>query len=129
MKSVACCAAVLCLAAAVSADELTESDKFFLAGYEKLRAALVADDLVKANEASAELSEAGYEVPKSETLERARGNFAKTSEIAIKVASGQAGYHVMHCPMLNKDWVQTSDKVSNPYGGKEMITCGSEIKK
>ena len=119
----------MCLASALHADELSDSDKFFLAGYEKLRAALVADDLVKANEAAAALSDAGYEVPKSETLERARGNFAKTSEIAIKVASGQAGYHVMHCPMLNKDWVQTSDKVSNPYGGKEMVTCGSEIKK
>ena len=26
-----------------------------------------------------------------------------------------------------QDWMQTSKKVSNPYGGKEMITCG-EIK-
>ena len=123
------CALALSMASALHGEELSEGDRFFLAGYEKLRAALVADNLVKANEASAELSDAGYDVPKSETLERARGNFAKTSEIAIKVASGQAGYHVMHCPMLNKDWVQTSDKVSDPYGGKEMIGCGSEKKK
>jgi hypothetical protein len=122
-------AAAMCLASVLFGDELTDSDKFFLAGYEKLRAALVADDLVRANEAADELSAAGYEVPKSETLERARAGFAKTSEIAIKVASGQPGYHVMHCPMLNKDWVQTSEKISNPYGGKEMISCGSEIKK
>lgn len=30
--------------------------------------------------------------------------------------------------MVKKDWVQTSEKISNPYAGKEMLTCGS-IKK
>jgi hypothetical protein len=115
-------------AAPVRAEELSESDKFFLAGYEKLRAALVAEDLVRVNEAAAELSESGFEVPKSETLERARDAFAKTSEIAIKVAAGQPGYYVMHCPKLNRDWVQTTSQVSNPYGGKELAGCG-EIKK
>jgi hypothetical protein len=112
----------------VRADELSDSDKFFLAGYEKLRVALVADDLVRVNEAAAELSESGFEVPKSETLERARDAFAKASEIAIKVAGGQPGYYVMHCPKLNRDWVQTSSQVSNPYGGKDMVGCG-EVKK
>jgi hypothetical protein len=112
----------------VRAEELSDSDKFFLAGYEKLRVALVAEDLGRANEVAAELSESGFEIPKSETLERARAAFAKASDIAIKVASGQPGFYVMHCPMLNRDWVQTSKEVSNPYGGKEMISCG-EIKK
>jgi hypothetical protein len=112
----------------VSADELTNDDKYFLAGYEKMRAALAADDLVKANEAAAELSASGFEVPKSETLERARTAFANASEIAIKAAAGHPGYYVVHCPMLNKDWVQTSKTISNPYGGKDMASCG-EIKK
>ena len=122
------CLAGLCLALPLSGEELTESDKFFLAGYEKLRLALVADDLAKANEVATELSDSGFEVPRSETLERARAAFANASEIAIKEATGQPGYYVMHCPMLNRDWVQTSKEVSNPYGGKEMITCGA-IKK
>ncbi len=30
--------------------------------------------------------------------------------------------------MKNKDWVQTFERVANPYGGKDMISCG-EIKK
>jgi len=30
--------------------------------------------------------------------------------------------------MLKKDWVQTSEKIGNPYYGKEMAGCG-EIKK
>ncbi len=119
---------VIALAWSARAGELSESDKFFLAGYEKLRLALVADDLVTANKAATEMSDSGFEVPRSETLERARAAFATASVIAIKEASGQRGYYVMHCPMLNKDWVQTSKTVSNPYGGKEMITCG-EVKK
>ena len=122
------CLVIVCFALPVRGEELSESDKFFLAGYEKLRLALVADDLVRANEVSAELSESGFEVPKSETLERARAAFDRASEIAIKVVVGQPGYYVMHCPKLNLDWVQPQKQVSNPYGGKKMISCG-EIKK
>ena len=128
MRAILICAAVLfalvvpCLPKAV--EELTSSDKYFLQGYEKLRAALVADDLGKANEAAAELSASGFEIPRSESLERARAAFASASEIAVKAAAGHAGYYVVHCPMLNKDWVQTSKQISNPYGGKDMISCG-----
>jgi hypothetical protein len=106
------------------AAELTESDKFFLAGYEEIRVALVADDLVAANDAARRLTDSGIEVPRSETLERARDGFVKTSAIAVKVASGHTGYYVMRCPKLKRDWVQTSKDVGNPYGGKSMVTCG-----
>ena len=44
------------------------------------------------------------------------------------MAAGQSGYYVVNCPMLKKDWVQNSEKIANPYGGKEMASCG-EIKK
>ena len=100
----------------------------FLAGYEKARAALAKDDLAEAKKASADLGEPGTALAKSETLDAARTAFAALSGDAIKSASGQSGYYVMHCPMLKKDWVQTSDKVENPYGGKDMLSCG-EVKK
>jgi len=58
----------------------------------------------------------------------ARATFEKLSDKAKQLAAGQSGYYVVHCPMLNKDWVQTSEKIANPYYGKEMATCG-EIKK
>ncbi len=109
------------------ADELSESDKYFLRGYEQMRAALVADDLVKANEAAQELTESGFQVARAETLGFARDEFTKLSKLAVKIAAGQPGYYIMYCAVLDKDWVQTSKKVSNPYGGKEMIDCG-EIK-
>src|SRR3954462_6785856 len=89
--------AVCILAITVRAGELSDSDKYFLAGYEKLRVALVADDLEAVNKAATELSDSGFEVPRSENLERARLAFANASEIAIKEAAGQPGYFVMHC--------------------------------
>ena len=52
----------------------------------------------------------------------------RLSDKAKELAAGQPGYYIVHCPMLEKDWVQTSDKIANPYGGKDMTTCG-EIKK
>ena len=121
-------AALICLLAGagrpLSATELSESDKYFLDGYEQLRAALAVDDLTKANEVAERLTDSGFNVPKSETLERAREAFAQASEIAIRLTAGQPGYYLVHCPMLNKDWVQTARKVENPYAGKSMSDCG-----
>jgi hypothetical protein len=124
-----CLMAMVCLLPLVcptrlAAEELSESDKFFLADYEKMRAALAADDLARSNEVAAELTADGFPAAKSETLERARAEFVKLSETAITTAAKQPGYYVVHCPMLNRDWVQTSKQISNPYGGKDLLTCG-----
>ncbi len=85
----------------------SDQDKKFLTSYEKIHTALAADDL---------------------TLQEARSAFEKLSGRAKTMIAGQSGYYVAHCPMLNKDWVQTSTTISNPYGGKDMVSCG-EIKK
>lgn len=107
---------------------LTAAKKEYLAGYEKIRVALVADDLAQAKQAANALGEEGSAMAKSESLEAARTGFATLSGKAEKLAGGQPGYYVVHCPMAKKDWVQTSEKISNPYLGKEMLGCG-EIKK
>jgi hypothetical protein len=120
--------ALMALAVPLSAAQLTDQNKQFLAAYDKVHHALVADDLAGAKKAAAELGTAGVELSKSKSLDEARAAFSKLSDQAEKMAAGQSGYYVMHCPMKNKDWVQTSDKVENPYGGKDMLTCG-EVKK
>ena len=120
--------ALMALAVPLSAAQLTDQNNKFLAAYDKVHRALVADDLAGAKKAAAELGAAGVELSKSNSLDEARAAFSKLSDQAEKMAAGQPGYYVMHCPMKNKDWVQTSDKVENPYGGKEMLTCG-EVKK
>ncbi len=112
----------------LAAASLSDADKQFLAGYEKIHVALAADDLAAAKKAAANLGSEASALAKSNSLEQARTAFADLSAKAEKLAAGQPGYYVAHCPMVNKDWVQTSDKIDNPYLGKKMANCG-EIKK
>lgn len=122
------CLITLCaFAASVRAADFSESDKRFLANYEKGHAALVADDLAGAKKAAVDLGESGAALAQSGTLDAARAAFVKLSDQAVKIAAGQSGYYILHCPMVKHDWVQTSKKVANPYGGTDMVTCG-EIK-
>jgi hypothetical protein len=106
----------------------SDQDKKFLTSYEKIHTALAADDLTGAKAAATELGDSGTDIAKANSLKDARIGFEKLSVQAKTLVAGQSGYHVAHCPMLNKDWVQTSTTISNPYGGKEMVGCG-EIKK
>ena len=115
-------------AASLQAAALSEQDKQFLTAYGKVHDALVADDLAGAKKAASDLGSDGANLSKNKSLDEARSAFGKLSNKAVKMAVEQPGYYVMHCPMKNKDWVQASDKVANPYGGAGMISCG-EIKK
>ena len=110
------------------AANLSDQDKKFLASYEKIHTALAVDDLTGAKAAATELGDSGTDFSKANSLQEARSAFEKLSGQAKTKIAGQSGYYVAHCPMLNKDWVQTSTTISNPYGGKEMIGCG-EIQK
>ena len=110
------------------AANLSDKDKQFLTSYEKVHAALAADNLADAKTAANDLGESGSDIAKSTSLKEARAAFEKLSGRAKSMIAGQSGYHVFHCPMLKKDWVQTSTTVANPYGGKEMVGCG-EIQK
>jgi hypothetical protein len=131
MKTLRIIVVLICAAlgsAIIQAGTLSESDKQFLSHYEKVRSALAADDLAAAKTAAGDLGEEGAALAKSNSLKEARAAFEKLSDKAKQLAAGQSGYYVVNCPMLKKDWVQTSEKISNPYYGKEMATCG-EIKK
>lgn len=65
-------------------------------------------------------------------LKTARKAFKPLSESLIKyladhkVKSGS--YNEAYCPMAEASWLQTGKQISNPYLGKEMLTCG-EIKR
>ena len=112
----------------VQAAALSDQDKQFLTVYGKAHDALVADDLARAKKAAVDLGPDGADLSQSNSLDEARSAFGKLSDKAVKLAAGQPGYFAAHCPMKNKDWVQTSTTISNPYGGKDMVDCG-EIKK
>lgn len=121
----ACLLTSLAMTTSVPAAELSVADKAFLAQYETVHAALAADNLAEAKKAATTMGEDGAPLARSETIAAARKEFETMSERALKLAAGQAGYYHVNCPMLKKDWVQTSKEVSNPYGGKEMLTCGA----
>ena len=120
--------ALIGFALSLQAANLSDQDKQFLTSYGKAHDVLVADDLAGAKKAGTDLGSEGADLSKSKSLDEARAAFGRFSDKAVKVAAGQSGYYVAHCPMKNKDWVQTSTTIANPYGGKEMISCG-EIKK
>ena len=125
MKTLLCLALLTAAASTLFAADLAPTDKEFLAKYEPVRAALAADNLTAAKKAAAALpGDDGKKLAAAETITSARADFTPLSDRAIKLARGVPGYHVVHCPMANKDWVQTSKEVSNPYMGKEMLTCG-----
>ena len=119
---------ILASAVALSAAESSESNKQFLTSYTQVHKALVEDDLAAAKTAAGALGQAGAPLAKSSSLKEARVAFEKLTVEAKTRSAGQSDYHVFHCPMLKKDWVQTSTTTANPYGGKEMVTCG-EIQK
>jgi hypothetical protein len=123
-----CFAWVALAMGSAQAAPLSEDDKQFLGAYEKVRSALAADDLGGAKAGASGLREDGVALGKSSSLKEARVAFEKLSDKAKKLAAGQSGYYIVNCPMLRKDWVQNSDKIGNPYYGKEMASCG-EIKK
>jgi hypothetical protein len=120
--------AITAITLSAQAANLSDKDKQFLAGYEKVHTAIAADDLSTAKSAAKDLGEEGSNIAQAGSLKDARAGFEKLSNHAKTLVAGQSGYHVFHCPMLNKNWVQSSTTVANPYGGKGMVGCG-EIQK
>lgn len=124
---------------------LNDEQKQFLTDYEALRAGLAADDLPAAQKAATVIAEhagraagtdkhaqakldAANQLAKAGDLAAAREAFKALSKQAAHLADGQKGYYLAHCPMVPNeegDWVQTTKKISNPYMGKAMATCGS----
>ncbi len=120
--------AISSLTLTLQAAELSAPDKQFLGSYQKVHAALAADDLAGAKKAAADMGEKGAAIADADKIETARAEFGKVSEDAVEMAKGQDGYYIAKCPMVKKSWVQTSTEIKNPFYGKEMLGCGT-IKK
>lgn len=107
--------------------------------YDQMSMALANDDLGRAQRAARVLSENAKDtgpkgmaehasaVAQSDSLETAREHFKAMSSDAAKLAAGSKQYHVMKCSMVGATWVQSGDKVMNPYMGKAMQQCGSMV--
>lgn len=118
----------------------SDTSRTAMSQYEDVRAALAADDLRTAKQASqklaATLKTAGKDpaapmlapaedISAAPALDKARQAFKKMSADAIRVTNGVSGFLVINCPMTpDGDWVQTNQTVDNPYMGKIMHDCG-----
>lgn len=110
-----------------------------LAQYESIRFALATDDPAAARKASANFAETITEekaggpaliepaqsLAASVMLVDARKQFLLVSVEIAKLVEGKPGFKIYTCPMLKGSvWVQTSDKITNPYFGNAMLGCG-----
>lgn len=111
---------------ALAAAPLDEADKTFLAHYERIRVALFSDDLAAAQTAANEMP-AAKAIAEADSISEARKAFKVLSARAVELARDQSGYFIAHCTMFpgGADWVQTSDRIDNPYWGKSMPHCGT----
>jgi len=102
----------------------------FLAGYEKVRAALADDKLDVAKAAAKDLDGAAA-IATAPSMGDARKAFKQLSAKAVALAKGRPDFFIAHCSMYpgGADWVQTTKEISNPYWGKSMLRCGEIVEK
>lgn len=113
----------------------------WLAGYDALRAALVADDVAASASAAralaplvagdGELAAAAERVAAGADVAAQRLAFADLSRLAVLRISAAGAPKVIpyHCPMVSGYgyWVQAKSGIANPYMGQSMPHCGSEV--
>jgi protein SCO1/2 len=125
-----------------------------LESYEAMRARLAADDLEGAQSHAAAIADAATKaaadagaarkglldlaaaaraVEAAADIDAARLSFGELSKNVVALMVGDAGLRagrfLFLCPMASgyQKWVQTSPTLTNPYWGKRMLTCGSQV--
>ena len=105
--------------------------------YQKVASALCADDLTAAKAAAGTLATEAVRlhhdqitasatvVAQAGDIAAARAAFKTLSQETIALARQQKGYFILHCPMAEADWVQSTREVANPYYGQAMLSCGT----
>ena len=114
-----------------------------LARYDALRARLAADDLEGARSlaatmeprlgTAADFSGGAKKIAAAQDLAAARVGFGELSRDLIAILADnpmqQQGFWLFRCPMAPgyQKWLQADGKLTNPYWGKRMLTCGSQV--
>jgi len=129
----------------MTAAQHTAMEKYITAVAE-ITAALARDDLGAFNDAIAKLPPAPEGLPQPSAtpaadLASARREFLPFSEgvanYAMHVRAHFPKLRIFRCPMTNRlgeglpnnaKWIQLSNKLQNPFFGREMLECGAEVK-
>ena len=128
-------------AAVIASSGFAKDNNEVLKSFDAVSMALAKDDFAAAKSAASELAEKAKangheaiakeagELAKSDSIDAAREDLKAMSDEATKLAKGSGDYHVMTCPMAEGgNWVQSGEKVMNPYMGKKMQQCGGKLK-
>lgn len=130
-----------------SAEAAPSSATAVLASYERVRAALAADDMSSVPASARELetsaraatttgpyyaaiADGASKLASAGDLTAARAAFGEVSQHLVALLASDTslakGQHVFECPMVSgyNKWVQPSENLENPYMGKRMLTCG-----
>jgi hypothetical protein len=89
----------------------------------------IAAEAGKLGPGGAAIEAASSTFQKAGDLEAARTAFARLGD-AIMIYAKESGAaigdqtKVAYCPMAQKYWLQTGDKIQNPYYGQKMSECG-----
>ena len=137
MKSLRFALALAAASAAVARHQAAEPATALLPLYEKVSAALVADNLPAARTAADDLATAAMAahqadvastagtVARATDLAASREAFKALSRDAVVLARRERGWFIVNCPMADADWVQSSRAIANPYFGQSMSSCGT----
>jgi hypothetical protein len=130
---------ILAAMAAVAGVHAADNPSALIPRYEKILAALVADNFADAQAAARQLAteaarlhrdsiaSSAQAVARADDLAGAREAFKALSVEVVALAKHTQGYFILTCPMAQADWVQSTRVVANPYLGRDMLTCG-EVK-
>ena len=140
-------AAGLCIVAGAHVVQASDAMKAIVGSYLEIHAQLAADkvDGVKASatalaaraeglgEAGAVMVKTARTVGAAADLKAAREAFGDLSDAVVAAAKAEgwkdlADVKLAYCPMVKRSWLQKDEKISNPYYGTAMPTCG-EFKK
>ena len=137
----------LCIVSFASVAQASDAMKAIVGSYLEIQVLLATDkfDGIKApaaalaaraeglGEAGAGMVKAARTVGNAPDLKAARDAFGGLSDAVIAAAKAEgwkdlSGVKLAYCPMVQRSWLQKDEKISNPYYGSAMLTCG-EFKK
>jgi hypothetical protein len=129
--------------ASAQASQASESTTAIVASYLQIHAALSADkvdgvkpaavaiarEAVKMGASGAAVVKAAKAMESAGDLKAAREAFGPLSDAVIAAATADGwtdipGMKIGYCSMVDRSWIQRDGKVSNPYYGSQMLTCG-----
>ena len=146
-RKLAVAVAGLCIVLSAHAVQASDAMKAIVGSYLEIHAQLASDkiDAIKApagalatradglGQAGVAMAKAARTVAEAPDVKAARDAFGALSEAVVAAAKAEgwkdlSDVKLAYCPMVNRSWLQKGEKISNPYYGTAMLTCG-EFKK